>query len=126
MHTDNGAGDEHKRVVMAVVKQIEQRPKPSKNNEDLGLRWRFLNQALHGGGCSTYPQIYPIHGGSNDIVDTAWSGQQIIINNLNNDYNDSVIYKVKRIFTMINHRVQAMIKNEIFLFASLTLVLCKP
>ena len=90
---------------MAAVNQTKQRSKPSTKNEDLGLRWRFLNQALHGGGCSTYPQIYPAHDGSNDIVVTALLGQQIIINNLSNDYNDSVIYKFKHIFTMINHRV---------------------
>ena len=80
---------------MAVVNQKKQRPKPSTKNEELGLCWRFLNQALHGGGCSTYPQIYPAHGGSNDIVVTALSGQQIIINNLNNDYNDNVFSKFK-------------------------------
>ena len=26
------------------------------NNEDLGLRWRLLNHALHGGECSTCPK----------------------------------------------------------------------
>ena len=80
---------------MAAANQTEQRPKPSTNNEELGLCWRFLKPALHGGGCSMYPQIYPTHGGSNDIVVTTLSGQQIIINNLNNDYNDSVFSKVK-------------------------------
>ena len=64
-------------------------------NEDLWLRWRFLNQYFHSGGCSTYPQIYLDHGGSNDIVVTALSGQQIIINNLNNDYNDNIFPKSK-------------------------------
>ena len=71
------------------------RPKPSTKNEELGLRWRFLNQALQGGGCSMYPKNYPAHGGLNDIAVTALSGQQIIVNNLNNDYNNNVIYKVK-------------------------------
>ena len=75
---------------MAAVNQTKQRPKPSTKNEDLGLRWRFLNHALHSGGCSTYPQIYPAHSGSNDIVVTALSGQQIIISNLNNAYNDNI------------------------------------
>ena len=82
---------------MATANQTEQRPKPSTKNEDLGLCWRLLNHALHDGGCSTYPQIYAVHGGSNDIVVTAWSGQGIIINNLNNDYNDKVFYKVKNV-----------------------------
>ena len=64
-------------------------------NEELRLHSRLLNHALHGGGCSMYPQIYSVHSGSNDIIVTALSGQQIIVNNLNNDYNDNVIYKVK-------------------------------
>ena len=82
---------------MAAANQTEQRPKPSTKNEELGLHWRFLNQALHGGGCSTYQQIYPAHSGSNDIVVTTLSGQQIIMNNLNNEYNDNVLYKVKNV-----------------------------
>ena len=76
---------------MAAVNQTEQRPKPSTKNEEGGVRWRLLIHAVHGGGCSTYPQNYPVHSGSNDIVVTALSGQQIIVNNLNNDYNDNVI-----------------------------------
>ena len=90
---------------MAVVNQIEQRPKPSTKNEELGLHYELLSYALHGGGRSTCPPDYSVQNGSNDIVVIALSRQQIIVNNLNNDYNDSVIYKVKYIFRMINHRV---------------------
>ena len=90
---------------MAAVNQKEQRPKPSTKNEESGLRCELLSYALHGGGHSTCPLDYSVQNGSNDIVVTALSGQQIIVNNLNNDYNDSVIYKFKHIFTMINHRV---------------------
>ena len=82
---------------MATVNQTKQRPRPSTKNEDLGLCWRFLNQALHGGGCSMYPQIYLANGGSNDIFVTALSGQPIIVNNLNNDYNDIIKYKVNNV-----------------------------
>ena len=71
----------------------------------LGLQGKLLNHVLHSGGCSTCPPDYSVQNGLNDIVVTALSGQQIIVNNLNNDYNDSVIYKFKHIFTMINHRV---------------------
>ena len=78
---------------MAIVNQIVQRPKPSTKNEELGLRWRLLNHALHGSGCSTYPQIYSVHSGSNDIVVTALSGEQIIVNNLISNYNDSIVIK---------------------------------
>ena len=63
----------------------------------LGLHCEFLSYALHGGGRSTCPPNYSIHNGSNDIVVTALSGQQIIVNNLNNDYNDNVIYKVNNV-----------------------------
>ena len=90
---------------MAVVNQTEQRPKPSTKNEELGLRCELLSYALHDGGRSMCPPDYSVQNGSNDIVVTALSGQQIIVNNLNNDDNDSVIYKFKHIFTMINHRV---------------------
>ena len=78
---------------MATVNPTVQRPKPSTKNEELGLRWRLLNHALHGGGCSMYPQIYSVHSGSNDIVVTALSGQQIIVNHLISNYNDSIIIK---------------------------------
>ena len=90
---------------MAAVNQTEQRPKPSTKKEELGLRYELLSYALHGGGRTTCPPDYSIQNGSNDIVVTALSGQKIIVNNLNNDYNDGVIYNVKHIFTMLNHRV---------------------
>ena len=69
------------------------------------MRCELLSYALHDGGRSMCPPDYSIQNGLNDIVVTALSGQQIIVDNLNNDYNDSVIYKVKHISTMINHRV---------------------
>ena len=92
---------------MAAVNQTEQRPKPSTKNEELGLRWRLLIYALHDGKRSTCPPNYSIHNGSNDIVVTALSGQQIIYNDLNNDYNNKVIYKVNNTsFQMINYEVE--------------------
>ena len=78
---------------MVAVNQTVQIPKPLTKNEELWLRWRLLNHALHGGRCSTYPQIYSVHSGSNDIVVTALSGQQIIVNNLISNYNDSIVIK---------------------------------
>ena len=78
---------------MAAVNQTVQRTKPSMKNEELGLRWKILNHALHRYGCSTYPQIYSFHSGSNDIVVTTLSGQQIIVNNLISNYNDNVVIK---------------------------------
>ena len=41
------------------------------------------------------PPKYPVSSGSNGIVYTALSGNQIIANNLNSDYNDNVITKSK-------------------------------
>ena len=55
---------------------------------------------MHGGEQSMCPPNYSIHNGSNDIVSTALSGFQIIVNNLyndHNDHNDNIIYKVKNI-----------------------------
>ena len=91
---------------MAAVNQTEQRQKPSTKNEDLGLRCELLSYSLHGGGRSTCSPDYSVQNGSNDIVVTALSGQQIIVNNLNNDYNDNVIYKVKCIISLINHKIK--------------------
>ena len=82
---------------MAVVKPDIAKTKPLTNIEKLGLCCEFLNHAFHGGGCSTCPLNYSVHNGSNDIVVTALSGQQIIMNNLNNEYNDNVLYKVKNV-----------------------------
>ena len=96
-YTQDGAGDEHKQALMAIVNQTEQRPKPSTKNEELGLQWRLLIYALHGGKHSTCPPNYSIQNGSNDIVVTALSGQPIIVNNLNNDYNDIIKYKVNNV-----------------------------
>ena len=80
---------------MAAVNQTEQGPKPSTKNKELGLLWRFLNHAMHGGEQSMCPPNYSIHNGLNDIVSTALSGFQIIVNNLYNDHNDNIVCKVK-------------------------------
>ena len=93
-YTDIGAGDEHKRALMAIANQIEQGPKTLTNNDELGLCWRLLSYSLHSGEQSTCPPNYSIHNGSNDIVSTAQSGFQIIVNNFYNDHNDIIIYKV--------------------------------
>ena len=82
---------------MAAVNHTEQRPKPSTKNEELGLRWRILIYALHGGKHSKFPPNYSIHNRSNDIVVTALSGQPITVNNLNNDYNDIIKYKFNNV-----------------------------
>ena len=76
-----------------VVKPDSAKTKPSTKNEKLGLHCEFLNHALHGGGCSTCPPNYSVHSGSNVIVVTALSGQQIIVNNLISNYNDNVVIK---------------------------------
>ena len=81
--------------LMVTIKTDNTKTKTLVEDWEVELCGEILNHALHSGGCSTCPQIYPAHGGSNDIVVTALSGQQIIINNLNNDYNDSVFSKVK-------------------------------
>ena len=90
---------------MAAVKPDSAKTKPSRKNEKLGLRCRLLNHAFHGGGCSTWPPNYSVHSGSNDIVVTAFSGEQIIVNNLISNYNDNVVIKSKHIITKINHKV---------------------
>ena len=90
---------------MAAVKPNSAKTKPSTKNEKLGLRCRLLNHALHGGGCSTCPPNYSVHSGSNDIVVTALSRQQIILNNLISNYIDNVVIKSKYIITKINHKL---------------------
>ena len=80
---------------MAAVNQTEKGPNPSTKNKELGLLWRFLNHAMHGGEQSTFPQNYSIQNGLNDIVSTALLGFQIIANNLYNDHNDNIVCKVK-------------------------------
>ena len=68
---------------------------------------RFLSYVLHGGKRSTSPPNISIHNWSNDIVVTALSRKQIIHNDLNNDYNNKVIYKVNNAsFQMINYEVE--------------------
>ena len=94
-YTQDGAGDEHQRSLMATVNQTMQRPKPSTKNESQGCIVSFLSYVLHGGGRSTCPPNYSIHNGLNDIVSTALLGFQIIVNNLYNDHNDNIVCKVK-------------------------------
>ena len=75
---------------------------------DLGLHRELLRYALHGDKRSTFPPNISIHNGSNDIVSTALLGQQIIDNDLNNDYDNKVIYKVNNAsFQMINYEFEA-------------------
>ena len=90
---------------MAAIKLDSTKTKPSTKNEKLGLHCRILNHALHSGGCSMCPPNYSVHSGSNDIVVTLLSGQQIIVNNLISNYNDNVVIKSKHIITKINHKV---------------------
>ena len=74
---------------------------------DLGLHHELLRYALHSDKRSTCPPNLSIHNGSNDIVSIALSGQQIIDNDLNNDYHNKVIYKVNNAsFQMINYEVE--------------------
>ena len=54
------------------------RQKTIDKNESYGYFVRFLSYVLHGGKHSTCPPNISIHNGSNDIVVTALSGQQII------------------------------------------------
>ena len=82
---------------MAAEKPDSAKPNPRRRMRKLGLSGNILKHPLHGGGCSTCPPKYSVHSGSNDIVYTAWSRKQIIVHNINNDYNDNVIYKVKNI-----------------------------
>ena len=77
--TDNGVEGELKRALMAAGNQAKQRPKPLTKNEELGLCWRLLSYALHGGEQSMCPPNYSIHNGSNDIVSTAQSGFKLLL-----------------------------------------------
>ena len=95
LDTQDGARNENKRALMAAVKPDSANPR--RRMRKLGLRCKILKHPLHGGGCSMCPPKYLVHSGSNDIVYTAWSGKQIIVHNLNNDYNGNVICKVKNI-----------------------------
>ena len=67
----------------------------------------FLSYVLHGGKRSMFPPNISIHNGLNDIVVIALSGQQIIYNDLSNDYNNKVIYKFNNAsFEIINCEVE--------------------
>ena len=94
-YTNNGARNENKRSLMAAEKPNSAKPNPQQRMRKLGLRCNLLKHPLHGGGCSTCPPKYSVNSGSNGIVYTALSGNQIIAHNLIIDYNDNVIYKVK-------------------------------
>ena len=89
--------NENKRALVAVEKPDSANPNPQQRMRKLGLRGKLLKHPLHGGGCSKCPPKYSVHSGSNGIVYTALSGNQIIAHNLINDFNDNVIYKVKNI-----------------------------
>ena len=89
--------NKNKRALMAVEKPDHAKPNPRQRMKKIGLLCKLLNCSLHDGGCSMCPPKYPVSSGSNGIVYTALSGNQIIANNLNSDYNDNVIYKVKNI-----------------------------
>ena len=80
---------------MAADKPDSAKPNPRQRMRKLGLRCKLLKHPLHGGGCSTCPPKYSVSSGSNGIVYTAMSGNQIISHNLNSDYNDNIICKVK-------------------------------
>ena len=94
-YTNNGAGNENKRAVMAIEKPDSAKPNPRQRMRKLGLRCKLLKHPLHGGGYSTSPPKYLVNSGSNGIVYTTLLGNQIIAHNLNSDYNDNIICKVK-------------------------------
>ena len=94
-YINNGAGDENKRALMAAEKPDSANPNPRRRMRKFKLRGKLLKHPLHGGGCFTCPPKYSVHSGSDDIVYTALSGNQIIVNNLNSDNNDNVITKSK-------------------------------
>ena len=105
-YTNNGAGNENKRALMAAKKPDSAKLNRRWRIRKLGLCCNLLKHPLHGGGCSTCPPKYSVSSGSNGIVYTTLSGNQIIAHNLINDYNDNVIYKFKHIISMINHKVK--------------------
>ena len=80
---------------MAAEKPNSAKPNPRRKMKKIGLHCKLLNRSLHSGGCSTCPPKYSDQSGSNGIVDTALSGNQIISNNLNSDNDDNVITKSK-------------------------------
>ena len=81
---------------MAAKKPDSAKPNPRGRMKKIGLHCKLLNCSLHGGGCSTCPPKYSVSSGSNGIVYTALSGNQMIANNLNSDHNDNVIMKSKK------------------------------
>ena len=89
--------NENKRALMVAEKPDSAKPNPRQRMKKIGLHSKLLNRSLHGGGCSTCPPKYSVNSGSNGIVYSALSRNQIIAHNLNSDYNDNVIYKVKNI-----------------------------
>ena len=88
---------ENKGAVMATEKPDSAKPNPQQRMKKIGLHSKILNRSLHGGGCSMCPPKYSVSSGSNGIVYTALSGNQIISNNLISDYNDKVVTNSKNI-----------------------------
>ena len=106
-YTNNGAGNENKRALMAAEKPDSAKPNPRQRMRKLGLRCKILKHPLHGGGCSTCQPKYLVNSGSNGIVYTTFSGNKIIAHNFNNVFNDNVILQnQEHIITMINHKVK--------------------
>ena len=72
----------------------------------IGFPLEFINQTLHGGGFSTCPPKYSVSSGSNGIVSTALSGNQILANNLNGDYINNVYVLTSYLCQLYNHSNQ--------------------
>ena len=90
---------------MAVKKTRQCRAKTSKEMRRIGFYGGFLNQLLHGGGCSTCPPKYLVSSGSNSIVILHYRENQIIANNLYGDHNDNVLasYNLSMVEMYINY-----------------------
>ena len=95
LHTRWGWKNENKRALMATKKLDSAKPNPWWRMRKLGLRCKLSKHPFYGGGYSTCPPKYSVSRGSNGIVYTALSGNQIIAHNLNSDYNDNINCKVK-------------------------------
>ena len=92
---------------MAAEKPDNAKPNSRRRMRNLGLHCKLLKHPLHSGGFSICPPKYSLNSGSNGIVYTALSGNQITAHNLNNDFNDNVILQSQEhIITIINHKVK--------------------
>ena len=74
-----------KQSLMAMEKPDSENPNPRQRMKKIGLHCKLLNRSLHGGGYSMRPPKYLVCSGSNGIVYTTLSGNQIIANNLTGD-----------------------------------------